>query len=101
MRRFVVVMLGVLASCSGATHGPDGKTEGAPIASPLERARAYERGAGVARDYAAAVAIYAQACRDGLGDPVACNRLVDAAAAGRGFDGPGHRRDPALPPRAV
>lgn len=59
----------------------------APPPSPLDRARAFERGTGVARDYAQAAAIYAQACQDGRGDRVACRRLLLAILEGRGADG--------------
>lgn len=52
----------------------------------LERARAFERGTKVARDYAAAAQVYEQLCQEGRGDAAACSRLLHAAAAGRGFD---------------
>jgi len=58
----------------------------APPRSPLEEARAFERGAGVARDYRAAADVYRTACRDGEGDVEACGALLRATMRGRGVD---------------
>lgn len=62
----------------------------APTPSPgddlLARARDYERGRGVARDYAAAAEIYRRLCDRGAGDLTACRRLIDAASEARGAD---------------
>src|SRR5215208_5677322 len=50
----------------------------------LEQARAFERGAGVPRDYRRAAAIYDRVCADGRGSVEACHELVDAIQDGRG-----------------
>ncbi len=57
-----------------------------PSAEPLEQARDYELGRGVARNYAAAAELYRQRCDGGAGDLIACRRLVNAIIQARGVD---------------
>ncbi|HTR49163.1 MAG TPA: hypothetical protein VMJ10_00570, partial [Kofleriaceae bacterium] len=87
MRRHLVVSIALVACGPQATApviAPSPKR--APAASPFERAHAYERGAGVRRDYRAAAEIYRQACDDGRGDISACGAYIRAAMTGRGAD---------------
>jgi hypothetical protein len=51
----------------------------------LERARAYERGQGVARDYDQAATLYRLACNHGHGDLPSCRHLIRARFNGRGI----------------
>lgn len=83
MRRLALV---ALAACTTPSAKPVAPAAPRHVATPLERARAYELGDGVARDYAAAAAIYAQQCADGAGDVVACHRLLRARLEARGVD---------------
>jgi TPR repeat protein len=53
-------------------------------AEPLAKAHAYERGAGVPRDYAIAVDLYRTACDQGRGNLTACGELIRAELARRG-----------------
>jgi hypothetical protein len=55
-----------------------------PSMAPIERARALDRGDGVARDYRAAAEIYRSACADGRGDAAACDALIRAHLFARG-----------------
>jgi phosphate transport system substrate-binding protein len=75
-----LVVAVLLAACGGAAR------PAAPAipASPLARAEAFERGAGVPRDYRKAAGLYERHCDAGRGDPEACRRLVRATMAGRG-----------------
>jgi ABC-type phosphate transport system substrate-binding protein len=60
-----------------------------PAQPPLEQARALELPPH--RDYARAAAIYADACRDGQGDPLACRKLLAAILHARGTEFDDHR----------
>ena len=60
-----------------------------PAPPPVEQARAFEL--PPQRDYARAAAIYADACRDGQGDPLACRKLVAAILHARGTEFDDHR----------
>ncbi|HEX4450038.1 MAG TPA: substrate-binding domain-containing protein [Kofleriaceae bacterium] len=55
-----------------------------PALPPLERARAFELPPH--RDYARAAEIYADACRDGQADQLACRKLIAAILHGRGTE---------------
>ena len=86
MRVLAVV---ALVACTAPNAKPVApRTPVAPrhVRTPLEQARAYELGEGVARDYAAAAAIYAQQCTDGTGDLEACRHLLRAGFEARGVD---------------
>lgn len=54
--------------------------------SPVEQAHAYERGAGVARDYRAAADLLRAACDGGRGDVLACGEWIRAGWRARGTD---------------
>jgi hypothetical protein len=56
-----------------------------PAGSLLDRARAYERGQGVARDYHQAATLYRFACNRGQGDLRSCRHLIRAQFNGRGI----------------
>jgi ABC-type phosphate transport system substrate-binding protein len=82
--RAALIVLVVVLGCNGGARRaapPPGRGAGGPS---LAQAEAFERGAGVARDYTRAAAIYEQLCQDGKGDVVACRRLVEAIAEARG-----------------
>lgn len=81
MPRAALIVLVVVLGCRGGAR----RAAPLPPAGPsLAQAEAFERGAGVERDYARAAAVYEQLCQDGKGDVVACRRLVDAIAEARG-----------------
>src|SRR5262245_30809382 len=73
-----------LAACYGATPAPTRSSPAAPVRAPLDEARAYERGAGIPRDYRRAAEIYARECKEGTGDRVACRRWLFAISVARG-----------------
>jgi len=75
-----------VAACSASPQRQPQLAHATPSRSPLDEARAYERGAGVARDYRAAAEIYRTACRDGHGEVEACGALIRAGMRGRGLD---------------
>jgi hypothetical protein len=52
----------------------------------VEQAHAYERGAGVARDYRAAAELLRAACDGGRGDVLACGEWIRAGLRARGTD---------------
>jgi TPR repeat protein len=84
-----MMVIVVIAACRG--NAPDRVAPSVqrssaqrPPMSPLEQARALERGDGVPRDYRAAADIYRAACADGRGDPAACDALIRAHLFARG-----------------
>jgi TPR repeat protein len=82
-----LVVLGfalALTACGGGSHRASHPSH--PPLAPLDQARAYENGEGVARDYAEAAKIYKQQCASGSGPIVACRKLTKALLAGRGAD---------------
>ena len=72
------------SACGGWSSSTN--TTVSPSGSPLDQARAYERGTGVARDYHAAAEVYRTACDNGRGNLVACDALIRAHLRGRGVD---------------
>jgi len=74
----------VVAACSPSPKPPLGHAT--PARTPLDEARAYERGAGVPRDYRAAADVYRTACQDGHGEAEACGALIRAGMRGRGVE---------------
>src|SRR5262245_59608814 len=81
-RWLTVVMVAV--GCRAQTPPPVAGEGATAKGSPIERAQAYERGAGVPRDYREAARIYEAACADGKGDLEACHRFLDRLNRGRG-----------------
>ncbi len=82
--------MGILmaAACRGEapkTAVPASAQAGQPAQS-LDRAHALELGDGLPRDYAAAVAIYRDACAEGRGDAAACGAVIRALMFARGAD---------------
>ena len=81
------MIAGVVIACSGHRTNPEVANHPAtPPGSPIERAHAYERGAGIGRDYRAAAELYRTACDDGRGDVAACGALIRAGLRARGTD---------------
>jgi TPR repeat protein len=80
-RHLFMVALVLLAACRGSSRAREASK---PPMSPLDRARAFERGSGEPRDYTTAYALYAQLCRDGAGDAEACRRQLRMLAEARG-----------------
>jgi hypothetical protein len=79
------IVIATLVACWGAPPpSPAPTPSGRPNGETLEQARAFERGAGVPRDYRRSAAIYARLCADGGGSLEACHELVDAIMEGRG-----------------
>ncbi len=72
----IAVVGTVLAACGASSTERGGST--------LQRAAAYEHGAGVQRDYAAAAEIYRVACDQGRGEVSACGALIRAQLRARG-----------------
>lgn len=83
---FALTCAVALLGCSGSTSPPRDRPTNVSHGSrtPLNRARAYELGDGVPRDYAEAAKIYYQQCKAGAGDLVACRRLLQAQVDARG-----------------
>jgi TPR repeat protein len=84
MKLVVLEFALALTACGGGSHRASHPSH--PPLAPLDQARAYENGAGVARDYAEAAKIYKQQCASGSGPIVACRKLTKALLAGRGAD---------------
>ena len=86
-RRLALVACVFLACSTRAAAPPAGPSEsgaGVATAGNGDPGRAYELGAGVARDYAAAARLHEKRCADGRGDLVACRKLGLAFASARG-----------------
>jgi ABC-type phosphate transport system substrate-binding protein/TPR repeat protein len=85
----IALTAGLFAGC-GSSKPPSDKIDPRvtprAAASPMAQARAFELGDAVARDYAAAAAIYAQQCASGSGRLDACRCLLQATVEGRGAD---------------
>ena len=81
----VAATFGVVAACHGRAPVVVNRTAVAEP-SPMDRARAFERGRGAPRDYAAAADIYRERCADGDGDAAACRRFLRAQFTARGVD---------------
>lgn len=99
MRTWWLIGIVIAAACRGEAPRPavPASTATAPAtraragqadrpSDALAHARALELGDGVARDYAAAVAVYRDACGDGRGDASACGAVIRAVMFARGAD---------------
>jgi hypothetical protein len=85
MQLLVLLCAVVVVACGGRSNSAP-PTPPPPAPLPLDQARAYENGDGVARDYARAAKIYEQQCASGTGSVVACRELTKAMLSGRGMD---------------
>ena len=74
----------LLAACGRSARAPSLANTSTGDASPMEAARAAQRGQGGPRDYARAAAIYTRLCDDGRGELTACFALLDAVEMARG-----------------
>ena len=84
MRVARIVLVVVLGSCGDGRGGAPPARPGGAGGPSLADAEAFERGAGVARDYGRAADVYVRMCRDGRGDVEACRRLITSIAETRG-----------------
>src|SRR5690349_14749565 len=80
--RSLAVLLALFAACCSSRPSSTAPAS----ADPMAQARAHELGDGVARDYAAAAAIYQAQCASGAGQRTACRRWLRAMSVGRGAD---------------
>jgi hypothetical protein len=80
-----MVVVGALAAlgCQPSSRA-NGRQAAKPAGSPVEQAHAYERGAGLARDYRAAAELFRAACDAGRGDVLACGEWIRAGLRSRG-----------------